>query len=513
MVIFMQFFNYKDSVAIYLRKSRMDPDDESIDETLARHADTLMKLAAKMELNIVEIYKEVVSGDGLFTRPEMVRLLQDIEQNKYSAVCCMEIDRLGRSSQKDGGIILETFQEHNVFIITPNKTYDLSNEYDEQSVEMQSFIARQELKSIKRRLRKGVEKSCEFGYHVTEPPYGYRRTYIDKHPTLEICEDEANVIRMVFDMYVNQRMGSQVIADRLNAMGYCPRKNDHFSRTTIQFYLQNPTYLGKIVWNKRKHIKKKLPTDKHRSVLNDEDKWIVSDGIHPAIISQELFDEAQTIRKTRSHPPSFTGELQNPFAGLIYCKKCGAAIQRQYSKVSGNRLLCPNTGCMRSIKTEYVEDYILKFLKQILADCNSTVEKQVQNETDKQSELIQISIRDLQRTLNTLNTQKSSLHDFLEKGVYDIPTFLERSNVLVDKIKKAEAALQEKQEQLKDVEYAPPIKEAVPILKKLLLHYDVLSVAEKNEMYKQLIKRITYSHTKYQKGNEFSLEIEWRYVL
>ncbi|MCC8160078.1 MAG: recombinase family protein [Oscillospiraceae bacterium] len=337
----MQFYSYKDSVAFYLRKSRMDPDSESVDETLSRHADTLMKLAQKLELNVVEIYKEVVSGDGLFTRPEMVRLLQDIEHDKYSAVVCMEIDRLGRSSQKDGGIILETFQEHNVYIITPNKTYNLNDEIDEQSVEMQSFIARQELKSIKRRLRKGVEKTVEFSCHVGEPPYGYRRAYIDKRPTLEICKDEAKVIRMVFDMYVNQGLGSQIISDTLNSMGYKPRKNDRFSRTTIRFYLQNPTYIGKIVWNRRKHIKKKFPTDKNRSVLNPEDKWIVSDGMHKPIISQELFDEAQRIRLTRSHPPSFTGELKNPFAGLIYCKNCGGAMQRQFSKISGNRLLCP----------------------------------------------------------------------------------------------------------------------------------------------------------------------------
>ena len=151
------FTSLKDSVAIYLRKSRMDPESESVDETLARHTDTLMKTAASLELNVVKIYKEVVSGDGLFTRPEMLRLLHDVEEDMYSAVLCVEIDRLGRSSQKDGGIILETFQEHNVFIVTPNKTYDLNNEFDEQSVEMQSFIARQELKAIKRRRRKGAE--------------------------------------------------------------------------------------------------------------------------------------------------------------------------------------------------------------------------------------------------------------------------------------------------------------------------------------------------------------------
>lgn len=509
----MIFPDYKDSVAIYLRKSRMDDDSESVDETLARHADTLMQLAAKMGLNIVEIYKEVVSGDGLFTRPEMVRLLQDVEQDKYSAVCCMEIDRLGRSSQKDGGIILETFQEHNVYIITPNKTYNLNDEIDEQSVEMQTFIARQELKSIKRRLRKGVEKSLEYGCHVAEPPYGYRRAYIDKHPTLEICEEEANVIRMIFDMYVNQGMGSHIIADKLNNMGYQPRKNDHFSRTTIRFYLQNPTYTGKIVWNRRRHIKKKLPTDKNRSVLNDEDKWIVAEGMHPAIISQELFDAAQKIRLTRSHPPSYTGELRNPFAGLIYCANCGSAIQRQFSKVSGNRLLCPTTGCTRSIKTEYVENYILKFLKEILSNCNSTIENHAQNEAEQTAARIRLSIRDLQKNLKSLNAQRSSLHDFLEKGVYDVNTFLERSNVLAARIRGAETALKEKEAQLKELEHTPPIKEAVPILQKLLLQYDKLSTAEKNEMYKLLIKRMSYSHTREQKSNEFTLDIELKYTL
>lgn len=509
----MKFFDYKSSVAIYLRKSRMDPESESIDETLARHADTLMKLADKLDLNIVEIYKEVVSGDGLFTRPEMVRLLQDIEQEKYSAICCMEIDRLGRSSQKDGGIILETFQENNIRIITPNRIYDLNDEIDEQSVEMQSFIARQELKSIKRRLRKGVEKTVELGYHVGEPPYGYRRTYIDKRPTLEICEEEANVIRIIFDMYVNQNMGSQSIADELNRLGYQPRKNDHFSRTTVGFYLQNPIYIGKIVWNKHKHIKKKSPTDKHRSVLNPEEQWIVSDGIHPAIISQELFNEAQQIRITRAHPPTYTGELRNPFAGLIYCAKCGNAIQRQFSKVSGNRLLCTTTSCMRSIKTEYIEEYVLKFLEEILSNCTSTIKNHVQNENNEKAELIKNSITALQRTIKGLKAQRASLHDFLEKGVYDIPTFLERSNILADKINKAETAVTEKQEQLSNIESSPPIKEAVPILKKLLNNYYTLSVAEKNDLYKQIIKRMTYSHTKEQKSNEFSLEIEWRYIL
>ncbi len=509
----MRFSSYKDSVAIYLRKSRMDPDSESIDETLSRHSDTLMKLASKMDLNITEIYKEVVSGDGLFTRPEMLKLLQDVENDKYSAICCMEIDRLGRSSQKDGGIILEALQEHNVFIITPNKTYDLNNEIDEQSVEMQSFIARQELKSIKRRLRKGVEKSVEYGWHVTEPPYGYHRVYIDKHPTLEICEDEANVVRMVFDMYVNQHMGSYTIAEKLNSMGYTPRKSDYFSRTSIQFFLQNPLYTGKIIWNRRRHLKKKSPTDKNRRVLNEKEKWIVADGIHPAIITQELFDEAQKIRLSKAHPPTYTGDLRNPFAGLLYCRNCGSAIQRQFSKKGGNRLLCTTTACTRSIRTEYLEKYLLDFLKQTLSKYNSTLEANSKSESTQSAEVIKISIREFKKAINNLNTQKARLHDLLEQGTYDVPTFLERSKTISEKIKYAEDSLRENEIKLAELEQAPPMSEAIPILKQLLLHYDTLSAADKNRLLKQMINKIYYEHTKEQNKTECSLEIEMKYTL
>ena len=511
--IAMKFDSYKSSVAVYLRKSRMDPDDESVDETLARHSETLMQMANRMDLTITGVYKEVVSGDGLFTRPEMVRLLKDIENGRYSAVACMEIDRLGRSSQKDGGIILETFQENNVCIITPAKVYDLNDEIDEQSVEMQTFIARQELKAIRRRLRKGIEKTVEGGCHVGEPPYGYRRVYIDKKPTLAICEEEAAVIRMVFDMYVNQGFGSHTIADELNRMGYTPRKNTFFSRSTIRFYLQNPVYTGKIVWNKHHHLKKKTVADKNRSVLNPEEKWIVADGLHPAIISNELFEEAQRIRLTRTHPPSFTGELKNPFSGLLYCKNCGVAIVRQFSPRGGERLLCPTTACTRGIQFRYVERRLKQILEQIAAECSYPAETQLHTENIKRTDFIRKAIDASQKELASLYKQKSSLHDFLEKGVYDIPTFLERANILSERITHTEEIISQKLEQLHDLEEMPPIREAIPIVKRLLDGYETLQAADKNALYKQLIKKMTYAHLPEQDRDEFTLDIEWRYVI
>lgn len=506
---------YKKACAIYLRKSRNDPDAESIEDTLSRHMDAIMQLAHRLQLNITAIYKEVVTGSTLFGRPEMLRLLQDIEQNKYTAVVCMDIDRLGRNSQKDTGIILETLKDNNIKIITPQKTYDLNNDFDEQSVEMQSFLARQEYKSITRRLRRGTEKSCEYGYHVGEPPFGYERIYVDKHPTLKPIPEQAEAVKMIFDMYVNQRIGSFTIANKLNSLGIKPRKGTEFSRSTVQFILKNEIYTGKIVWNKRKHIRKKLPSDKHKMILNPESEWIVSDGIHQPIISQELFDRAQEIIKLRTHPPSYTGELKNVFAGLIYCANCGSAIQRQNQAARGinPRLLCPNKNCTSSIILPAVENFVIDTLKTISdnAAANTSVKKRVQTKSDSQKLAYRTAISQAERTLKTIDTQRNKLYDLLEQGIYDTDTFMERNNVLSKKRAAAEAEVSKYKNLLSQIQAKPDVQEMLPLLNHLLNDYDTLSIAEKNELFKKLIKRMEYSRTPEQKRNEFNLNIEFTF--
>ena len=503
--------DYKSAVAIYLRKSRSDPDDENIEDTLSRHMDSIMQLSQKYELNIVKIYREVVSGSTLFARPEMLNLLQDIEAGKYTAVACMDIDRLGRSSQKDTGIILETFKDNNVVIITPAKVYDLNDDYDEQSVEMQSFLARQEYKSITRRLRRGTMKSCEYGYHVSDVPFGYERIYVDKHPTLKPIPEQAEAVKMIFDMYVNQHYGSYTIANKLNAMGIKPRRGDIFSRTTVQFILHNPIYTGKIVWNRRKYIKKKTLSDKHKKALNPESDWIVSDGIHQALISQELFDEAQEIIKRRTHPPSYTGELKNVFAGLVYCANCGSAIQRQHNSSRGipARFLCPTPGCTSSVPIFAVEDYVLNTLRGIMSDCTNGVRRKVDKKASNQKTAYRAAIRQMEKTIQTIDSQRNKLYDLLEQGVYDTNIFMQRNNVLSQKRTAAESELKKYTDLLSKLQDKPDVEDILPILQHLLNDYDTLSIAEKNQLYKKLIARMDYKRSREQKHNTFDLDIEF----
>jgi len=498
----------KKGIAVYLRKSRMDPNDESIDETLNRHYDILHNFANEHKMEITEIYKEVVSGDSLFTRPEMLRLLSNIESGLHPAVLCMAIDRLGRSSQKDGGIILETFKENDTAIITPQKTYNLKDEFDETSVEMQSFLARQELKSIKRRLSAGIRKSLEDGFHITEAPYGYERVYINKRPTLKINETEAEAVKIIFDMYINRSIGCGKISGLLNSMGYTTRKGNAFSRNSVNFILQNPIYTGKIVWNRKHRLKKKTLYDKNRYITNPEDSWIVSEGIHSPIISNELFMKAQEIRLSRANPPISDRILKNPFAGLVYCDICGSAIIRQSANSGKNiSMLCPGKGCTRSIKFDIFEKEIINCIVTVLNKEKIFISEASDNCSAESASTLVLSR--LNTELKNTLMQKNKLYELLERGIYSEEIFLLRSKELSEKEKNLHLQIKaEKSRLLKEKNIVKPNQE-IPFCKLFPENYFLLSPSEKNSILKKLISRISYSHDKSQSRNEFTAIIEW----
>lgn len=194
----------KDRNALYLRKSQADQPDESIAEVLAKHRAMLMELADKMDVTISQddIYEEVVSGESLYARPEMLRMLEQVEAGVYDGVFCMDIDRLGRGSMSEQGIILETFRMAETKIICPGKTYDLTNDADEELTEMKALFARFELKMIRKRMQRGLMQTIQAGGYVANQPYGYRKCTVGKLPSLEINEEQAKFIRHAYKRYM-----------------------------------------------------------------------------------------------------------------------------------------------------------------------------------------------------------------------------------------------------------------------------------------------------------------------
>lgn len=126
----MDFYLQDDTHIIYLRKSRADNPNESVEEVLKKHEDILQELSIRdFGGKIPErcIYREVVSGETIDERPEMIRLLAEIENPKLKAVLVVEPQRLSRGDLEDCGRIVNAFRYSGTQIITPNMVYDLTN--------------------------------------------------------------------------------------------------------------------------------------------------------------------------------------------------------------------------------------------------------------------------------------------------------------------------------------------------------------------------------------------------
>lgn len=487
------------TAAVYLRKSRMEEGMDT-DEVLHRHRQGLEECAQRHGLDIVGYYPEVVSGESLYARPQMLRLLEDVEAGRFDAVLCMDLDRLSRGRMKDQGIILDAFKDSGTLIVTPDKVYNLSDEIDDELAEFKTFMSRREYKIITKRLRRGLQRSIQDGCYVANAPYGYKKVTIDRRPTLEIYEPEAKFVRMMFNMYTNG-YGCTIIADQVNAMGARPHRSSSFSRSSVAQILRSPTYIGKIVWDQKTHIKKNTKgNQKHITIYNPREKWTITDGLHPPIIEKEVYDKVQDIMAGRYHPSHNDGTVKSPLAGLVKCANCGGNMQRMVFKNQQQYLLCTRKGCCAAAKLELVEARILGHLRDSLKKIELEQPDHQQNLTPLEDAVSAIS-----KELTAANRQKSRLHELLEIGEYDLPTYRERMAAVKEKVSDIERRLDDAQRRLDQAKAYEPTLQAENI-RAVLDAYQSSDAAHRNALLHSVIEIITYRKAKKTKPADFELE-------
>ncbi len=494
--------------AIYLRKSRADSEADTVEDTLRKHRETLLAFADKQpNLQIYAIFEEVVSGDSLYARPQMLKLLEDAENGKFNAVLCVDIDRLGRGSTAEQGIIFETFKNHDIKIITPRKYFNLNNENDEDFAEFESFMARRELKLIKRRMHNGTLKSLSEGCYVVNAPYGYRNARINKKASLEINEEEARFVRMAFDMYANQGIGTQSIAYALNSLGAKPHRSEQFSRSSVAAMLRNKVYIGKIVWNKKHTVNRGVLNKKMETIYHNKDEWLTYDGLHEPIIDEALFNKANEILAGKYHKPYNDGSIKNPLAGIIKCQNCGGGMQRRpygNRKYQTDHLLCPTKGCCTSSRLDIVEGVVIRNIEEKLDELLANRAK-IKKFAPDYSEILS----GIEKELKSLKKQKNTLHDLLERGIYDIDTYLERSNVIATRIKE----LKDRQDEYylkQNLTVSRDPDDFIEKVKDVLRNYWSSDPATKNKLLKEIITDGTYYKQPGWKYNQFVLSLNYR---
>ena len=367
-----------EEVVEYLRKSRADNPLLSVEEVLEQHEKILNEWAERNLGGLIpedNVYREVYSGETIDARPQMLELLRRIESPHIKAIFVVEIQRLSRGDLEDAGRLIKLIRYTHTLVITPVKTYDLEDDYDRDAFERELKRGNDYLEYTKKIMLRGRLASVKEGNYIGSiPPYGYDKTFVaegkKKYPTLKINESEAEIVRTVFDLYVNERMGPVNIANYLDSLGTKPRIAKHWTQSCIKDMLSNVHYIGKVRWNHRKGVTTvedgELLESRPRS--NDE---LIFDGKHEAIISENLFYEAQNIIGT--HARARKGcKIRNPFAGLVYCS-CGRAMSlRTYIRPDGTersapRLLCDDQSYCSNSSCTYQE--FIEAIKPILQEC------------------------------------------------------------------------------------------------------------------------------------------------
>ena len=335
---------------IYTRVSTaMQVDGYSLDA----QKDKLRKYAEYQDMDVAgEFSDEGFSGKNIQGRHEFLKMMKAIEDQTDSVeyVLVFKLSRFGRNAA-DVLNSLQIMQDYGVNLICVEDGIDSSKDAGKLMISVLSAVAEIERENIRTQTMAGREQKAKEGkWNGGFAPYGY--VLIDGE--LKIAEDEALVIKLIFDRYIYTNEGVNGVAKYLNDHGYTKKIRQNgtipgFSAHFIKKILDNPVYCGKIAYGRRR-TEKKVGTRNEMHVV-EQSEFPIYDGIHEAIISEDDWKLAQEKRGLNAYKREKIHNVDHAhvLSGLIVCPCCGKRlygnIAKAHSKDNKTRYYyyCKNT--------------------------------------------------------------------------------------------------------------------------------------------------------------------------
>lgn len=499
-----RFYNYKTKK--YGRKSRFDDPLLSVDEVLEKHNKILDEYAEKHlggPISEENTYMEIGSGESLKDRPEITRLLKDIEDPEVQAILVVDVQRLSRGDLEDAGRLIRLLRYTNTHVITPMKIYDLRDEYDRDAFERELKRGNEYLEYFKKIQARGRLASVKEGNYVgSVAPYGFdrieksdgKKTYF----TLTERKDQADVVRMVFEWYCNEDIGVTAICRRLEDLGVKTKTGGvYWNPYQIFSMLENVHYIGCVRWNWRKTIK--IIEDQEIKKLRPKakvDEYLIFEGKHDGIISEEIFNRAREIRGKR-HRTKQDLTLKNPFSGIMFCK-CGAKMGYNTYRKHGKeyapaKLVCNNQVHCKTGSAVFEEIY--KDVCSTIRDCIQDLELRIKDNKDDSFKLHKDLVTRMEKKLKELEKKELEQWD----AQYDPdeskrlpPHIFQKLNekVLREKDEISKALSKAKDSMPKQVDYKDELLKFTDALK--ALENPKVDAKIKNQFLKNIIDKIVY---------------------
>ena len=484
--------------------------------SLDAQRDKLRKYAAYEDMIVVGEYSdEGFSGKNIQGRQEFQRMLNDIQDGKdgISYVLVFKLSRFGRNAA-DVLNSLQLMQDFGVNLICVEDGIDSSKDAGKLMISVLSAVAEIERENIRTQTMAGREQKAREGkWNGGFAPYGYKL----ENGNLVIAEDEVEVIRVIYDRYIHTNEGVAGVAKYLNRNGFIKKLRQNntipgFSRNFVQDVLDNPVYMGKIAYGRRR-TEKKQGTRNEMHVV-EQSEFPVYDGQHEAIISEEDWYLAQEKRKINSFKRE---KVNNPdhahiLSGILKCPCCGKSmygnIAKAHSKDKKTRYYyyCKNTvtptghECSFRLNIEQAEinKFVAKvisamvnnprFVEAIQAKIGTAVDTE---DMEKQIAVLQGQLKQAFGTKNRLERQMDTLD--INDAHYDrkILDLQRRYDEQYDIIEEIEVQIGELQSQIRSIQQE---KISGDNIYRLLLAFDEVyhsaTEVEQKEFMKAFIERI-----------------------
>ena len=391
---------------------------------------------------------EGISGGSTKKRDDFNRMIRDAKAGLFDFIITKEISRFSRSTL-DSIKYTQELLECNVGVFFQNDNINTLDSDSEFRLVVMAGVAQDELRKLSERTKFGFAQSIKNGRVLgNDKLYGYDK----KDCVLTINEEEAQIVRTVFDLYANHGMGTRRISQTLTEMGYTSREGNAFNTLTIRHMLENPKYKGWYCGRKTQSIDYRT---KKKAFL-DESEWVMyPDPTIPAIVSEELWNRANALYKERSqqmksHSSGASYHNRYPYSGKIYCEEHGTTFHRQvlenkkgikevwqckvYRQKGKSACSAPQVRSeeldqiMAQIFTEMVKD------KDAIIDSLIAVLKSVPQEVDYSKAKLRI-----EDDIAVINAKKDRLLELSMADALSVPEFKKRNEVFNQQLRNLEA--------------------------------------------------------------------------
>ena len=380
---------------------------------------------------------EGISGGSTKKRDNFNRMIRDAKAGMFDFIITKEISRFSRSTL-DSIKYTQELLDYNVGVFFQNDNINTLDTDSEFRLVIMAGVAQDEIRKLSERLKFGFRQAIKNGHVLgNDKLYGYDK----KDCVLTVNEEEAEIIRIIFDLYGNQRLGTRTISKRLMELGYTSREGNAFNTLTIRHILENPKYKGWYCGNKSQSVDYRTK----RNVLLDESEWVTyPDPSIPAIVSEELWNRANVLYKRRreemkSHSSGVSFHNRYPYSAKIYCEEHGTTFHRQVIQTKKGQQEVWQCKVYRShgraacsapqIRSSDLDVILSDIFKELVRDKEKIIDSLVTVLTNIPKEVDYGKLRcQVENEMDDLERKKNRLLDLSIAGALTVEEFKERND-------------------------------------------------------------------------------------